>query len=152
MALLALLVLFPAAAHPQNSRAQSEATLRQLEHSLAEDAGRLDTRLWDQVVAPDWTMIDQSGRQVDKQTVLALAKKAKAAAASSQVVLSVSLYDLQIRFLRDDIALVTTQVTYDYNRAGSKNKITFRNLDIFEQRQGKWLVVASQATPMKSTP
>ncbi|HKR97840.1 MAG TPA: hypothetical protein VJW55_20850 [Candidatus Angelobacter sp.] len=88
MALLALLVLFPPAAHPQNSRAQSEATLRQLEHSLAEDAVRLDIRLWDQVVAPDWTMIDPAGRQVDKQTVLALYKKAKAAAASSQVVSS----------------------------------------------------------------
>ena len=148
-ALLLTVMLVPAL-HAQNSRAHSEAALRQLEHQLATDAERLDWRLWDQVVAPDWTMIDPTGRLIDKATALDTAKKGKAAMASSQIAFSVSLYDLQVRFLRDDIALVTAQATYDYSRAGNKNKLTFRNMDIFEQRQGKWLVVASQATPVKS--
>jgi hypothetical protein len=40
----------------QNSRAQSEITIRELEQKLVGAANSNDWRFWDAVVAPEWTV------------------------------------------------------------------------------------------------
>ena len=130
-------------ARAQADRAQSETTLRQLEQDLAATAARGDWHLWDQVVAPEWTMIDRFGQQLDKPGVLAMAKSRKAVADSFRIT------EVQVKFLKDDVALVTARLTIVGGPAGRKITVSDRCMDIFVQRQGKWLVVASQATPVK---
>jgi hypothetical protein len=143
---LMAVVLAGPLAQAQSDRGQSEATLRQLEQDIGAAAARSDWRFWDQVVAPEWTMIDRFGRQVDKPTVLAMTKGQKPA------VDSVRITDVQVRFLKDDVALVTARLTITGGPAGKKITIADRFMDIFERRQGKWLVVASEVTPVKAGP
>lgn len=102
-----------------------------------------DWQFWDRVVAPEWTFIDQIGRQWDKPATLSMLKNAKAS------VQQVRLYDVQVRFFRDDIAMASGIGIESATGAGRKITIKFRSTDILAYRNGKWLVVASQATLMK---
>ena len=130
-------------ARAQSDRTRSEAALRQLEQQLVEAASRNDWRFWDQVIAPEWTFIDQFGRQWDKPAVLAMSKSNKGS------IQSANLYDVQVRFFRDDVAMVTGMLTESVSVAGKTLRTRARATDILVERGGKWLVVASQATPVK---
>jgi hypothetical protein len=130
-------------AQAQAGRAQAEATIRQLEQDIATATERGDWRLWDQVVAPDWTFIDSFGRVQDKPAVLANYKKLRVPIDSTK------LYGVQVKFLKDDVAVVMAQASAVGGPAGRKIKIRFSYMDVFVQRQGKWVIVASEATPIK---
>lgn len=130
-------------AQAQNSRAQSEVTLRDLEQKLVAAAYSNDWRFWDQVVAPEWTFIDQFGRTWDKPAILAMSKNFKGSIQSAK------LYDVQVRFFRDDVAMVTGTLAETGSVSGKTVKTVTRVTDILVERGGKWLVVASQATPVK---
>jgi hypothetical protein len=145
-ALLLLAVFLAPAAQAQASRAQSETALRQLEQELVEAAARNDWQFWDRVVAPEWTSIDTFGRQWDKPATLSMMKNFKG------TIQSAKLYDVQVRFFRDDVAMVTGIVTTSGSLSGNVVRIKFRSTDILAYREGKWLVVASQSTPIKETP
>lgn len=140
--LLVIMVLAPAM-QAQDSRAQSELALRQLEQELVAASTRNDWHFWDQVVAPEWTGIDQFGHQWDKPSTLAVLKNPKGSVQSAR------LYDVQVRFFTDDVAMVTGALTISGVVSGRTIRITIRSTDILVHRQGKWLVVASQLTPLK---
>jgi hypothetical protein len=142
-ALLIIAMLIAPAAQTQTSRAQSEATLRQLEQELVAAAARNDWHFWDQVVAPEWTCIDQFGQLWDKPAILLSLKNRKGSIQSAR------LNDVQVRFFKDDVAMVTGSLLVVGSASGKTIKITNRSTDILVQRQGKWLVVASQVTPMR---
>lgn len=127
----------------QTTRAQSEVTLRQMEQELVAAALRHDWRSWDRMVAPEWTCIDQFGRQWDKPAILTGLKTTQAALQSGQ------LYNVQIRFIKDDVAMATGTLTATIQVSGKTIKTTVLSTDILVERQGKWLVVASLATPVK---
>jgi len=59
------------------------------------------------------------------------------------------VYDVEVRFLKDDIAIVTERIAFATGSAGKEGNATARGTDIFVYRQGKWLVVASQLTLVK---
>lgn len=141
--LLLMAMLAGPLAQAQNSRAQSEVTLRELEQKLVAAAYSNDWRFWDQVVAPEWTCIDQFGRQWDKPAILAMLKNFKGSIRSAK------LYDVQVRFFRDDVAMVTGTLTESGSVSGKTVRTSNRSTDILVERGGKWLVVASQATPVK---
>jgi hypothetical protein len=132
-------------ARAQGSRAQAEATLRQLEQELVEAASRNDWQFWDRVVAPEWTSIDPFGRQWDKPAVLRMMKNFK----GSQ---SWKLYDVQVRFFRDDVAMVSGIGAGTGSASGRVVRLKVRSTDILVFREGKWVVVASQLTPVKEIP
>ena len=150
--LAAMFVLFVAFTIPsapaQSGRAQAEATLRQLEQDIVTAATRNDWRLWDQVVAPEWTMIDRFGRQWDKPGALARMKNASAKGATIQ---DARLYDVQVRFVRDDVVIVTGTSTVTGSAGQKIVKLTDRATDVFVLRDGKWMIVASQTTPMATS-
>lgn len=145
MAIVFLLVvaLTGPLAQAQNSRAQSEVTLRELEQKLVDAASSNDWRFWDQVAAPEWTCIDQFGRTWDKPAILAMLKNFKGS------IQSVKLYDVQVRFFKDDVAMVTGTLTTTASVSGKTVRTSVRSTDILVERGGKWLAVASQATPVK---
>jgi uncharacterized protein (TIGR02246 family) len=145
-ALLVLSIFVAPLAPAQASQAQSETALRQLEQDLVEAATRNDWRFWDRVVAPEWTLIDPFGRQLDKPTVLTMMKNFKG------TIQSAKLYDVQVRFFRDDVAMVTGIGTVTGSLSGKVVRTKFRSTDILAYREGKWLVVASQSTPIKEIP
>ena len=130
-------------AQAQDSRAQSEVKLRQLEQKLVAVATNNDWRFWDQSIAPEWTYIDFHGRMWDKPGILTALKN------FNGTVQSANLYDVQVRFFKDDVAMVTGISTQTGTVSGKTLKITVRSTDILVQREGKWLVVASQTTAIK---
>ena len=146
VALFLIAMLLAPTSRGQASRAQSETALRQLEQDLVEAAARNDWQFWDRVVAPEWTSIDLSGRQWDKPAILTMMKNFKG------TIQSAKLYDVQVRFFRDDVAMVTGIATTSGSLSGKVVRIKFRSTDILAYREGKWLVVASQSTPIKETP
>ena len=144
----AMVVLMVAAlagplAQAQNSRAQSEVTIRELEQKLVASASSNDWRFWDQVVAPEWTWIDPFGRTLDKPATLAMLKSFKGSIQSAK------LYDVQVRFFTDDVAMVTGTLTESGSMQGKTVRTVNRSTDILVERGGKWLIVASQSTPVK---
>src|SRR5689334_22499684 len=145
MFLLVAMLAVPLA-RAQADHAQSETALPQLEQELVEAASRNDWQFWDRVVAPEWTFIDTFGRQWDKPAALTMMKNFKGS------IQSVRLYDVQVRFFRDDVAMVTGVATGTGSISGKVIKTKFRVTDIFVYRAGKWLVVASQGTPVKEIP
>jgi hypothetical protein len=140
--LLLMALLAGTLAQAQNSRAQSEVTLRELEQKLVAAANSNDWRFWDQVVAPEWTFIDPLGHQWDKRATLNVLKNFKGTQ-------SVKLYDVQVRFFKDDVAVVTGTLASTGSVSGKTVKTINRFTDILVERGGKWLVVASQSTPVK---
>jgi len=136
------MVIVPAT-RAQSTRAQSEVTLRQMEQELVAAALRHDWHAWDQMVAPEWTCIDQFGRQWDKPAILAGLKTTKGALQSGQ------LYNVQVRFVKDDVAMATGTLTATILVSGKTIKTTVLSTDILVERQGRWLVVASLATAVK---
>lgn len=149
IAAVLLLVTFTVPLTPaQGSRAQAEITLRQLEQDIVMAGMHNDWRLWNQVVAPDWTMIDRFGQQWDKPGALARIKEASAKGATLQ---DARLYDVQVRFVRDDIAIITGTLTVIASASHKTVKLTDRATDIFVLTNGKWLVVASQTTPIATS-
>jgi hypothetical protein len=143
MVFLMIAALAGPLAQAQNSRAQSEVTIRELEQKLVAAANSNDWRFWDGVVAPEWTCIDPLGRQVDKPATLAMLKNFKGSAQSAK------LYDVQVHFFKDDVAMVTGTLTVTGSVSGKTVKTIYRSTDTLVERGGKWLVVASQATPVK---
>ncbi len=145
----AIVLLIAALAVPwaraQSSRAQSEVTIRELEQKLVAVAYSNDWRFWDQAVAPEWTCIDPVGRTWDKPAILAMLKNFKGPAS----IQSAKLYDVQVRFFRDDVAMATGTLTESGTVSGKTVKTMNRSTDILVERGGKWLVVASQVTPIK---
>jgi len=138
----ALAMLATAVAHAQ---AKPELVLRQLEQDLAAASVRGDWQFADRVLAPDWTAIDSLGRQLDKPMVVNFMKSKKVQ------IHSVEVYNVQVRFLKDDVAVVTGQVTSTGSVSGKSTivKLVHRFTDIFVQQQGRWVAVASQLTTVK---
>lgn len=128
----------------QGSRAQSELTIRQLEQQFVDAALHNDWQFWDRTVAPDWTGIDPLGRQLDKPAALAIMKRTPNLSSRSA-----GLYDVQVRFIRDDVALATGTLAEAATVSGKRVSVKTRSTDILSYREGKWLVVASQVTAIK---
>ncbi len=141
--LLFLAALVSPSAQAQGSRAKSEAAIRELEQQFVQAALHHDWQFWNRTVAPEWTGIDPLGRQLDKPAALAMVKSANVPN------LSVRLYDVQVRFIRDDVALVTGTLAEMGTVSGKRIGVKTRASDILSFREGKWLVVASQVTLIK---
>jgi hypothetical protein len=137
-----LVVLATMVAHAQ---AKPELVLRQLEQDMAAATVRGDWQFADRVLAPEWTAIDSLGRQIDKPLALDAMKSKQAQVHSMQI------YNVQVHFLKDDVAVVTGQMTTSGSVTGKTAtiKLVLRFTDIFVQRQGKWVAVASQLTSVK---
>ena len=129
--LLLMALLAGSVAQAQSSRAQSEITIRELEQKLVAAANSSDWQFWDQVIAPEWTFIDQFGRQWDKPAMLAMSRNNKGSIQSAK------LYDVQVRFFRDDVAMVTGTMTVSVSVSGKTLRTNARATDILVERGGK---------------
>jgi hypothetical protein len=58
-------------------------------------------------------------------------------------------HDLHVRFLGSDHAIVQGMDNETGVRKGKAVKETYSWTDIYEKRDGKWVAVASQNTPIK---
>jgi len=115
-------------------------TLRRLEERLATAWVEGDRLFIEQILADDWSVTDLTGRVLKKTEVLEEAFGSK-----DRQVVSMRIDDISVRPF-GDWAIVTgrTQAAGEYQ--GEVAEVTLRFTDVFASRNGRWQVVASQAT------
>jgi len=114
--------------------------LRDIEERLATAWVKGDRAFIEQILADDWSVTDLTGRVLKKAEVLEEAFGSK-----DRQIVSMRIDEISVRPF-GDWAIVTgrTQAAGQYR--GEVAKVMLRFTDVFAYRNGKWQVVASQAT------
>ena len=114
--------------------------LRGIEERLATAWVEGERSFIEQVLADDWSVTDLTGRVLKKAEVLEEAFGSK-----DRKIVSMKIDDVSVRSFVD-WAIVTgrTQAAGEYQ--GEVAEVTLRFTDVFACRNGRWQVVASQAT------
>ncbi len=115
------------------------AELRALEHRLAEAWVDGDRAWIEGLIADDWSVIDILGNRRTKVDVIG-----EMFANGDPPIAAMAFDEISVR-LFGDLAVVTGR-----NVATGTDGTTFRLrfTDVFERRDGRWQVVASQGTPI----
>ena len=114
--------------------------LTQIERQLAATYKRGDCDGWAALLAPDWSVIHITGEVITRAQAIETCK-------SGAVRLdSLESDDLSVRIFGD--AAVVTGRTIASTGGASPATVRLRFTDVFIRRSGKWLVVASHATPL----
>lgn len=113
--------------------------LMQIEHRLAKALVDRNLEMYSSILAADWTTIDLAGRVLGKSQVL------QELASRDRQIDTASIDDIKVREL-GDVALVTGRTTVTGRYKGERSSVVLRFTDVFVKREGRWQVVASQAT------
>ena len=137
--LLTLLILVSAAPAPASQRVRSEQeSLIQLERDWDEAFHRNDARFIEPLLADEFMVTYPDGTRGDKAKELALATV-------NQPIESSRLDEFTVKVYRDTAVVWFTQHLVGV-RQGQKLGLTFRYMDVFVFRDGRWQCVASQST------
>ncbi len=115
-------------------------TLRRLEERLATAWVEGDRSFIEQILADDWSVTDLTGRVLKKTEVLEEAFGSK-----DRQVVSMRIDDISVRPF-GDWAIVTGRTNAAGECQGEVAEVTLRFTDVFANRNGRWQVIASQAT------
>ena len=111
-----------------------------IERGLAKAWVDRDEKAIDQLLAPDWTVIDISGHVLTKAEVLRQVFGSQERQIESGVI-----DEVKVRRLKD-VAVVTGRSVVTGTYRGTRGTVTLRFTDVFELREGRWRIVASQGT------
>ena len=114
--------------------------LRDVEDRLATAWVEGDRSFVEQILADDWTVIDLSGRILNKVEVLKEAFDSK-----DRKIVSMHIDEITVR-LFEGWAIVSGRTRAAGEYQGVVAEVTLRFTDVFAYRKGNWQVVASQAT------
>ena len=142
--LLTLLIVVAAAPSPASQRVRSEQdVLIQLERDWDEAFHRNDARFIESILADEFMVTYPDGTRGDKAKELELATV-------NQPVESSRLDEFTVKVYRDTAVVWFTQHLVGM-REGQKLELTFRYMDVFVFRYGRWQCVASQSTRVSGT-
>ena len=114
--------------------------LRDIEKRLAAAWVESDRSFIEQILADDWSVIDLTGRVLNKAEVLE-----EAFSSQNRKVGSMKINDINVRSF-GDWAIVTGRTEAAGEYQGEAVEVMLRFTDVFVYRNGNWQVVASQAT------
>lgn len=114
--------------------------MREIEERLAAAWVAGDRSFIEQTLADDWSVTDLTGQVLTKAEVL----KEVFGSGSRQIV-SMQIDDINIRPF-GDWAIVTGRTNAAGEYHGEVAKVALRFTDVFAYRNGRWQIVASQAT------
>jgi ketosteroid isomerase-like protein len=115
-------------------------TLREIEERLAAAWVENDRLFIEQTLADDWSVTDLTGQVLTRAQVL----KEVFDSGNRQIV-SMQIDDINVRPF-GDWAIVTGRTNAAGEYEGEVAQVTLRFTDVFVYRNGRWQVVASQAT------
>ncbi len=122
-----------------NRDSRAEQSVRQLENELIEAQMRGDTTVFGRILADDFTGTNAFGTVANKAEVLNLYRTGSIKRES------VSLDDVNVR-VYGDTAVVTGRATLKGQFTGQDTTGKFRYTRVYVKRNGRWQVVAWQAT------
>ena len=116
--------------------------LRDIEQRLAEAWVKGDREFISNLLAEEWSVIDAAGRILVKRRVMQEAFESK-----ERHIESLKVDEVAVRMF-SGCAVVTGRTRATGRYQGNSVSITLRFTDVFVRRDGKWQVVASQATQL----
>jgi len=115
-------------------------TLREIEERLAAAWVEGDRLFIEQTLANDWSVTDLTGQVLTKGQLLQ-----EVFGSGNRQVVSMQIDDINVRPF-GDWAIVTGRTNAAGEYQGEVAQVTLRFTDVFAYRNGRWQVVASQAT------
>ena len=120
--------------------AGAEAELKTLEQQWLDAYEKADTAFLKTVEADDWSLVDSDG------TVATKAQDIKELEDKTFVCKSASMSDAKVKMMGDNYAYVTGIVKMSGSYKGKDFDESFRAVDVFEKKNGKWQSTYSQIT------
>jgi hypothetical protein len=132
------LLVLVLAAFAQAAPSAVTSELEQFEQRLASTYKAGDCAGWAAMLAPEWSVIHLAGHVITKAQALQLCNAPRPA------IDTMAIDDVSVRAYGD--AAVVTGRTTAVTAGANAQSITLRFTDVFVRRDGRWQVVASQAT------
>lgn len=126
-----------AAAKPAPS---GEQELIRMEEAWSKALVAGDKEALNKIIAPDWKMQNERGVQTDRTSYFQHFGENKFSAMTN--------HDVHVRFVGDDLAIVQGLDTETSTHLGKSTSGTYSWTDIFQKRDGQWMAIASQNTPV----
>lgn len=120
--------------------AGAEAELKTLEQQWLDAYEKADTAFLKTIEADDWSLVDSDG------TVMTKAQDIKELEDKTFVCKSASMSDAKVKMMGDNFAYVTGIVKMAGSYKGKDFDESFRAVDVFEKKNGKWQSTYSQIT------
>lgn len=140
-ALLALTLGAPVAAQPA-ATGGNEQDLVNIEAAWSKAVVARDVAALNKIMAADWHGQNQLGLYSDRAAAV------KALADGTDAVSAMTNHDVHVRFVGTDLAIVQGQDTETSTHKGKPTSGTYSWTDIFQKRDGQWVAIASQGTPV----
>jgi ketosteroid isomerase-like protein len=135
---IALLTAAVMTAASASAAGATEQKLIDIENAIAKAFTQKDTATLSANMADDWMIQDSSGRH-DKAGMIADVKSGK------MTMTTMTNHDMHVRVM-GNTAFVQGMDTEKSSYAGKDTSGTYSWMDVFEDRNGKWLAVATQLT------
>jgi uncharacterized protein (TIGR02246 family) len=100
-----------------------------------------DMAALNRIIAPDWHGQNQEGTRVDRAGLYKSMADDKVTAMTN--------HDVHVQFVGTDLAIVQGMDTETSTHKGKSTSGTYSWTDIFQKRDGHWVAIASQNTPVK---
>ena len=139
-----LILLLTCSFHAQT--APDAAALTRLLKEFLDGASRNDTAMHDRFWAEDLIYTGSSGRRIGKADILRDQRSAPASK-SGDAATAYSAEDIRIQQY-GDTAVVAFRLVATTDKAGTKTVANYFNTGTFLKRNGKWQVIAWQATAL----
>lgn len=130
-----------------SSTASAEQALISLDKEWGEAGSRADTAVLERILADDFMGTSATGAVATKAQNIADAKTNAANITNA----TYTADEYTVRFLDKNTAVMTHRAVAKGLNKGKEFTDQHRSLHVFVKRDGKWQVVASQATPIPET-
>ena len=140
LAVILAMVAVPVGSQPMNN----EQELVRMEEAWAKALVANDAAALNRIIAPDWHGQNQDGAYYDRAALL------KSFADGTDKISAMTNHDVHVRFIGADLAIVQGQDTETSTHKGKSASGVYSWTDIFQKRNGQWVAIASQNTPVAS--
>jgi len=130
----------PMEAVPAMATPSGEQELIKMEEAWSKALVAGDKDALGRIIAPDWRMQNEVGVATDRDSYFKNFGDNKFSAMTNR--------DVHVRFVGDDLAIVQGLDTETSTHKGKDTSGTYSWTDIFQKRNGQWVAIASQNTPV----
>lgn len=132
----------PPAAQPAPMAASGEQELIALEDTWMKALQAGDAATLNRIIAPDWHAQNQSGTWYDRAAMV------KSFTDGTDKITKATNHDVHVRFIGADLAIVQGRDSEVSTHKGKPSSGEYSWTDVFQKRDGQWVAIASQNTPV----
>lgn len=136
-------VAIASAASAQPKTANNSQDLVNLEAAWSKAAVARDAAALNRIVAPDWHGQNEKGKMMDRAAMV------QQTVSGDEKLSAMTNHDVHVRFIYGDHAIVQGMDNETGTIKGKTVHQVYSWTDIFEKRNGHWVAIASQNTPVK---